>query len=274
MIRLNYQIRFTIKRILISIFVLFLFQKSVSAQKIESEEENTFYLGIGLSLSSYFGGNFGDRFKISYSQDESYYYDNSYYYEEPSYSLAPVQFSLSGGMNLNKKLSLELETSFISHGKGNIKNRDIIAGYDNGIRYTEAYDRARTIAIPILANIKFYPSERKNSSLYISAGGGYVYMNESIERTKTFRYTSSYYGNPYYYNDYKQTIGYWSAGQWMPGIKLASGMNFDIFGLFNGDVEISYFSFFPTSSFTFPLSLTSDTPVQSINLTSKFFFNF
>jgi len=133
MIRLNYQIRFTIKRILISIFVLFLFQKSVSAQKIESEEENTFYLGIGLSLSSYFGGNFGDRFKISYSQDESYYYDNSYYYEEPSYSLAPVQFSLSGGMNLNKKLSLELETSFISHGKGNIKNRDIIAGYDKEI---------------------------------------------------------------------------------------------------------------------------------------------
>lgn len=274
MIRLNYQIRFTIKRIIVSIFMLILFQKSVSAQKIEPEEEKTFFVGIGISLSSYFGGNFGERFKISYSQDESYYYDNNYYYEEPSYSIAPVQFSLTGGLNINKKLSLELETSFISHGKGNINNRDIIAGYDNGIRYTEAYDRASTLAIPILANIKFYPSDRKNSSFYISAGGGYVYMKESIERTRTFRYTSSYYGNPYYYNDYKQTIGYWSQGQWMPGFKVASGMNFDLFGLLNGDVELSYFGFVPNTSFTYPLSINSNSLIQSVNLTSKFFFNF
>lgn len=276
MILINYQNRFKIKRIIIGIFLLFLVQKTVSAQTNFEDNENKLYFGVGVSLSSFVGGNFGDRFKIRYSQDESYYYDNYYYYEEPSYSIAPFQFSLTGGYNISEKISLELETSLITHNKGEIKNRDITAGYDNGIRYTDAYDRASTLSIPMIANLKFYPSGRKNSSFYLSAGGGYVYLKESIERTRTFR-NSTYTGYPYYgyyYNDIKQTLEYKSQGQWMPGLKIATGMNFDLFGMFNGDVELSYFGFKPTESFQYPLSLSANSLVQSINLTSKFFFRF
>lgn len=71
------------KSIFILAFILLVSQISVPQVKPES----MFYIGIGTSLSSYIGSDFGKTFAIRYAPsgyyDDGYY--NSYYYRPHSY---------------------------------------------------------------------------------------------------------------------------------------------------------------------------------------------
>lgn len=270
MILLNYILGFKIERFFLAVFIVFLASSiGFSQTKKPQLKEKTFYMGIGTSISSFFGGEFGDRFQIRYGEDE-YNYDGYNYDYGPSYSLSPIQISLIGGKKLNENVSVELEATLFIHSKGYINKRDITSGTIGGVPYYDSYERARLTAIPFLASVKYFPGGRTNSGIYFTAGAGYVYLRESIERVRTLKYYDGFY---YYYYYNKQTLADYSDHQWMPGFKLAAGTRFDLFGTLAGDVELTYNNFKTMRNFGAPLTAGSSEFIQNLALTGKFFFD-
>jgi hypothetical protein len=271
MILSNYTLGFKIKRFFLAVLIVFLGSSiGFSQTKKPPVKEKTFYIGVGTSISSFLGGEFGNRFQIRYGEDE-YNYDGYNYDYGPSYSLSPVQIAIVAGKKLNENISLELEASFFNHTKGFIDNRDITTGSNAGTPYYDSYERAKMLSIPLIASVKYFPGGRTNSGIYLTAGAGYAYMRESIERVRTLKYFDNYY---YYYYYSKQTLASYSDHQWLPVMKLAGGTKFDLFGTLAGDVELTYTNFKTVKEFGDPLTTGHGSAfLQNIALTGKFFFD-
>jgi hypothetical protein len=211
-------------------------------------ESSTFYFGFGTSLSSFIGEDFGDRFGIRLLSEGNRYNRGRNYYDEygqnsnqqQSTSLSPTQLSFFGGVNLNERISLELETSLLTHNAGKIKP-DYQFGTVGSLNYIDYNEEASLLAIPVLASIKLYPFG-KNSSMpmYFTGGYGVQFTHESSERMREL-YSNNYY-SPYYYGRV-YPLEKVSESQFNTGFKAGIGYSYSMFGMMRNDIELKYTSF-------------------------------
>lgn len=233
--------------------VFWVFMGIISPHLLLSQEKNIikrdkkdFYIGLGTKLSSYIGGDVGNRFSIRYSNaydpfedNNGYYYnkDEQYYNDRQSNALNPLQFNLFGGVNLWNNLALELETGILFHTAGNVEDGDVNVGYQNGVTYVEHFDNSSLISIPLIASLKFYPLGKGNTSFYLLGGYGVQYVSESLDKVRDYQLSNNYY---YQYGTYRDVIAGYSTSSWMTGLKAGVGLSYFILGNQANDIELSY----------------------------------
>lgn len=136
-------------------------------------KENDFYIGIGTSLSSYVGGDFGSTFAMRYwnnYNDDPYYYNNNYYNRHSSYynynsgMLSPLQVDLALGTNISNYFSFQIESSFIWHLNGRADPKYETGTFNDNTDYIDRYDNSTLFSIPIIASLKVYPFGRNIAS--------------------------------------------------------------------------------------------------------------
>jgi opacity protein-like surface antigen len=218
-------------------------------KNIIKKENKDFYLGLGTKLSSYIGGDVGDRFAIRYSNaydpfedNNGYYYnkDEQYYNDRQSNALNPLQLNLFGGVNLGNNFALELETGVLFHTAGNVEDGDVNVGFQNGVNYVEHYDNSSLLSIPLIASLKFYPLGKNSTSLYLSGGYGVQYISETLDRVRDYQLYNNY---NYQSGTYRDMIAGYSASSWMTGFKAGVGLSYFLFGNIANDIELSYSHF-------------------------------
>jgi len=139
--------------ILILIILFFSLNGNISAQ--QSGREGSVYFGIGTGLSTYVGGEFGNRYSLritlpGYYGNEYYngyghnnyygygYYDN--YYDDYT-SMYPLQADFVIGVRASKNLSVELNTGVIWHYNG-VPAPEYSYGRYGGEEYSDRYANA------------------------------------------------------------------------------------------------------------------------------------
>lgn len=237
------------KTILILFFALFISQLTES----QVNRERKFYFGIGTSLSSYLGADFGSTFSIRYTRNRdynNYWYNNYYYNRDNRYdyyydeSLFPLQGDIAFGYDATDNVSFQVESSIIWHLNGNPR-RFYESGTEGSDDYLDRNDNAELISIPIIASVKYYPFGRRYSPFYLTGGYGMQYMQESVDRVREYYTYNSYYNE--YRNSTEYTLASYRARDWFHGIKLGFGFNYSIGHMLRGDVEVKFTNFFPTS---------------------------
>lgn len=263
-------------------FVLSIVLLAVSSSAAYSQDkEKPFYFGLGTSISSFTGGEFGKRFGIRYAVDDenAYYHQNNNYYNKEDYernnnntmALNPMNFMLIGGVNMTKFAAVELQAGFMWHTNGDIRNANLQTGYSNGLNFIERNANASLLAIPLIASLKIFPL---GNQFYISGGYGIQFTHESVERLRDY-FVPGYYGNSTYA---QYLVGEQSQGQWMTGYKAAAGFSYSIFGMLGNEIELSYSSFTNNASFSGDnndmLTLSRVPSIGNIALGTKIFFGF
>jgi hypothetical protein len=114
------------KTTILSLFILIIITSQISYSQIKNEPR--FYIGLGTSISTFIGGDFGSTFSARYYSERDNYY-NDYYYPGPytinelhNYrheSFFPLQVDLAMGVDASRFVSLQVESSFIWHLNGN-----------------------------------------------------------------------------------------------------------------------------------------------------------
>ncbi len=243
--------------------------------------ENQFYIGIGTSLSSYIGSDFGKTFAIRYSP--SGYYDNdyynSYYYRPHRYTdyygsretFFPLQVDVAMGMNVSKILSIQVESSILWHLNGRVDRR-----YETGIEgdydYIDFFDNSSLISVPIMLSAKLYPFGKKRTGFYLTGGYGIQYMQEGVDRIRSY-YDYQTYGNTYYYSLYEYPLAEYRGREWVHGFKVGIGLNFKMMHSLSFDVELKATNFFPPfRDNTNVLSMYRSPNITNISLGTKVYF--
>jgi len=263
-----------------NIFLLFLISAYLIIPfKVNSQiKENDFYIGIGTSLSSYIGGDFGSTFAIRYWNNyNNDYYDNYYdrHYHYNDYidgMLSPLQIDIALGTNVSKNIAFQLGSSFIWHLNGRIDPQYETGTLSNKLDYIDRYDNSTLLAIPIIASVKVYPFGRNIASFYISGGYGIQYTKESVDRIReVYDYSySGYYGNSTLY-DYT-LANYWDA-RWFHGFKTAMGLTYQLNEKVSGEVELRFTNFYPSERINnSPLTMYRTPNLGNIALSTKIYF--
>lgn len=265
------------KLIFILAFILMVSQISVPQVKPES----MFYIGIGTSLSSYIGSDFGKTFAIRY--ENSGYYDDGYYngynygyhrYDDYYYdreTFFPLQFDVAVGMNVSKILSVQIESSILWHLNGRV-DRNYVTGTEGDYDYIDYNDNSTLISVPIMASFKLFPFGKKRTSFYLTGGYGVQYMQEGVDRIRSY-YDYSSYGNMYYSNLYEYPLAEYRGREWVHGFKTGMGVNFNILRNINCDVELKVTNFFPPGRDNSNiLSMYRSPNITNISLGTKIYF--
>ena len=268
------------KNYIIVLFAVLAFQFSTMAQYKTSVNTGKFYMGFGTSVSTFLGGEFGKVYSIRLNYSPDYYDDygnyNSYgynsYSNNDSYLMySPIQLDVNAGAYVTEKLAVELESSFIWHLRGK-PDPELNSGYIGNDYFTEKNDNSTLFAIPLLMNMKFFPSGRVNSPFYIKAGGGFQYVSESSERIREY-----YTDDGYYYNQYngREIIASYSKKTWLPGFKFGAGVSYSVFQDMSAftEIEYSYFKNTSTKGNT-PLALDKARYTGLLALNTKIYFSF
>lgn len=265
------------KTIFILFFALFISQMSYP----QVNRGSKFYFGIGTSLSSYLGGDFGSTFSVRYSRsrdydnnwyNSNYYYNRNYnrydnYYDE---SFFPLQGDIAFGYDATNVVTFQIESSILWHLNGNAR-KFYETGTTGDYDYIDRNDYAELISIPIMASVKVFPFGRNKSPFYMTAGYGVQYMQESVDRVREY-YTYNSYWNEYG-NSSEYTLASYRARDWFHGIKVGFGFSYNISRYLKGDVEIKMTNFFPSlrdnSSY---LSMYRSPNITNIALGTKIYF--
>ena len=252
------------------IFLLSFITTQLSFSQLNKKEDTKYYIGIGTSLSTFVGGDFGKTFSLRYSND-SYDYSNGYYYnkstkyyENNSNSLNPLQFDLIAGFKITRDVAFELESSLIWHTDGDV-NPAYSFGSDGDINYIDRYDNSKLFALPLIASLKIYPLGRNNSSFYLKGGYGIQYTQESLEKVREF-YTTVNHGYYYYTETFEFPIAEYSASRLLHGFKTAVGFSYNLFGTLTGDIELRYSNFFTNEDKAVPLAMFTTPVIRNIAL--------
>jgi hypothetical protein len=216
------------------------------------KQDKMFYIGIGTSLSSFIGSDFGKTFAVRYSSSGYYndYYGNYYYrpyryndYYGNNSSFFPLQVDVALGMNVSKILSVQVESSILWHLNGKV-DRDYQAGTEGDYDYVDRFDNSSLISVPIMASVKLYPFGKKRSAFYLTGGYGVQYIQEGIDRIRSYYTYNSYYGNEYS-SSYEYPLAEYKGREWIHGFKVGMGVNFRIMRSISSDIELKVTNFFP-----------------------------
>jgi hypothetical protein len=266
------------KKVYILLFFLLLLTDFSFSQ---INRENKFYIGIGTSISSYLGSDFGKTFAIRYAPSGYYndnYYNNTYYrpnryddYYGNRESFFPLQVDLALGMNVSKILSVQVESSILWHLNGKVY-RDYQTGTEGDYDYIDRYDNSSLISVPIIASVKLYPFGKKRTAFYLTGGYGVQYIQEGVDRIRSYYDYTNYSGN-YYSSLYEYPLAEYKGREWLHGFKAGMGVNFKIIKSISGDVELKVTNFFPPArDNTSVLSMYRSPNITNIALGTKIYF--
>lgn len=263
--------------ITLTIIIFLIPQNSFSQIKRES----MFYVGIGTSISSYIGSDFGKTFALRYAPSGNYdndYY-SGYYYRPHRYddyygsreTFFPLQVDMAVGMNISKILSVQIESSILWHLNGRV-DRNYQTGTEGDYDYIDFNDNSSLISVPIMASVKLYPFGRKRSSFYLTGGYGVQYMQEGIDRIRSY-YNYNSYGSTYYSDLYEYPLAEIRGREWTHGFKVGMGVNFNFLRSVSGDIELKATNFFcPYRDNTSSLSMYRSPNITNISLGTKVYF--
>jgi len=267
------------KQSLITLIALISLIISMQDSYSQIKNEPNFYIGLGTSVSTFIGGDFGSTFAARFYSDRDYY--NDYYYPGPytinelhNYrheSFFPLQVDLAMGMDVTRFTTVQIESSIIWHLNGNAR-RNYETGTMGDLNYIDRNDNSELLAIPIIASIKLFPFGRKQTSFYITGGYGVQYMQESVERIRNV-YDYNYYG----YNNsstlYEYPISDTKGREWLQGFKVGMGVAFRLNRNVTGDVELKATNFYPPfRDNSSNLSMYRSPDITNVSLSSKIFF--
>lgn len=254
-------------------FLSFVFLSNVNAQSVSLQEDNRFYIGLGTSVTSYFGEDFGGRYFFrSFFNSSDRYNSGSSYYSDPSFGVFPLNLQLTSGYKLTEAISTEVEASFIWHARGYMNNPDFQSGQlSNNRTYVDRNDYASMVAVPVFLNLKFHPFGDFNNSLFLKTGFGAQFVSESIDRVRKV------YEDGYFFNTYtsEYLLHRTSGTKWMSGTRLGAGY---YIGFDNGivsETDITYTLFFNHGKINGdPLAINTSGKISMISLSTRVYFRF
>ena len=240
-----------------------------------------FYVGFGTGISTFLGGDFGSRFSTRVTSpmfnNGNGYYNNRLYYNRYDYndyyddrtSFNPLQADMTVGIQPMKSLALELNASIRWHSYGR-PDPQFETGTFNGNTYIDRYDNSTLLTVPLMASIKFYPPLSSVNNLYITAGFGFQYTSESLDRIREFYDYNSYYGD--YTQGYEFPIASYSESRWYPLVKAGIGYLYRMPDNFAGSIELVYSNFFSELRNDSPLAMFRTKNVGNISLGMNIYF--
>ena len=259
-------------KILLVSIIVFSFTSS-NAQVVTNEKDKRFYIGLGTSLTSYFGEDFGGRysFRSFFNTSDSYRSGNSYY-SDPAFGVFPLNLQMTTGYKISESVSTELEASFIWHARGYLNNPDFQSGQlSNNRTYIDRNDYSSMVAVPIFLNMKFHPFGDYNNSVFLKTGIGAKYVSESMDRVRKV------YEDGYFFNTYtsEYLLNKNSGSKWMSGTRLGMGY---LIGFDNGlvsETDITYSLFFNHAKISGdPLAINTSGKLSMISLSTRVYFRF
>jgi hypothetical protein len=241
--------------------------------------ENMFYIGIGTSVSSFLGSDFGKTFAVRYAPSGYYnndnYYNNYYNRYDDYYgsreTFFPLQVDLAVGMNISKIVSVQMESSILWHLNGRVDRR-YETGTEGDYDYIDRNDNSSLISVPIMVSAKIYPFGKKRTAFYLIGGYGIQYIQEGVDRVRSY-YDYSYYGNSYTSSLYEYSLAEYRGREWLHGFKVGMGVNFKITKSVSCDIELKTTNFFPPSrDNSSDLSMYRSPNITNIALGTKVYF--
>lgn len=254
----------------IKISIIFLLTAS-STYTQYSYPVSDYYVGFGTSVSSYFGGYFGQAYvmRVLSSYDDDYYdYYNDYTYSNDYYTFwSPIVFDMVSGYNISGNVAFEISASAVFHYNGRV-DPQITSGSTHGRDYIDRNSYSSLFALPISALLKFQSSPTGNG-VFIKGGPAFQYTSESYDRIREYYYRSYGYGSTYAYLHTVQKIA------WLPGFTVSLGAQY---GLGDGvsaysELEYSYFNITDQNNST-ALALDRAPEAQLFSFKTMVYFNF
>lgn len=254
------------KILIISSLIIF----TSNSSRGQSSSENNFYLGMGTGISSYLGGYFGNAYsmKVLYDYYDDYYYNDYNYSYNNSTIWSPIQFDVTGGINLNENLALEFASTFIFAFDGHI-DPEFVTGNNGRHDYIDRNSYSQLYAVPVSASLKFHSSDEYGSGFFIKAGPAFQYTSEEYDRLREYYYYENYYSYSSY--AYLYTV---SKSEWLPGFTTSLGLQFQISEYFIAYTELaySYFNINPDNQTALALDRAPEAQLFAFN--TKVFFSF
>ncbi len=266
------------KRYPISLEVLmFAFLMFLSAGQINAQDgygnEGKVYFGAGTSISSYFGGYFGQAYAMRVLAPTSYYYDSySYNYGYDDYYdytiWSPLQFDLTAGYYVNDFLAIESEASFLFHYNGRV-DPQFTSGTIGERDYLDRNDYAQLYAVPVSVTLKLFLASGSGFDAYIKGGPAFQYTNESYEKIREFY---SYSG----YNEYSSDVylGTVEKTEWLNGFRVGIGTQYMLSDYMSGYTELEYSYFNIDGNNSTALALDKAPEAQLFSLKTMIYFTF
>ena len=243
------------RKMYILIFSILLFTGNLLAQCGDDGggRRGLVYIGFGTGISTFAGGDFGSRFAMRvtspYFNDyrdnyNSHFYYNRYVYNDNYYddrtSFNPLEGSITIGVQPTKSLAFEITTTLRWHTYGN-PDPQYETGTFNGNSYIDRFDNSDLFTVPVIASVKYYPFADTHNNMYLTAGFGYQYTSESIDRVREFYDYNSYYGD--YNPGYQYTLATYSDTKWYPVFKAGIGYLYRMPEHLAGSFELAYTNF-------------------------------
>lgn len=254
----------------IRIYIIILFLLIVSCPAFSQNYNNTFYLGMGTGLSSYLGGYFGNAYAMKVLSD----YTDDYYYNDYNYSYdnntiwSPIQFDISGGVNVSENLSIELASTFIFAFDGNI-DPEFVTGNNGRHDYLDRNSRSQLYAVPVSAALKIHYTDEFGSGVFFKAGPAFQYTSEEYDRIREYYNYENYYSYSSFV--YLYTV---SESKWLPGFTTSMGLQFQLSENTMSYTEFaySYFNIHPNNKTALALDRAPEAQLFAFN--AKVFFSF
>jgi hypothetical protein len=191
---------------------------------------------MGTGLSSYLGGYFGNAYSMKVLSD----YSDDYYYNNYNYSYgnntvwSPIQFDITGGVNVSENISIEVASSFIFAFDGYI-DPEFVSGNTGRQDFLDRNSRSQLYAVPVSAALKFQSSDEYGSGFYLKAGPAFQYTSEEYDRVREYYSYDYYYPSSYFV--YLYTV---SKSEWLPGFTTAMGLQFQLSDNTMSYTELAY----------------------------------
>lgn len=259
------------KKFLITfILIVFIFTKENYSQSYESGDG--FYSGFGTSISSYWGGYFGQAYQMrvlsSYDYYDDYSYNYTYNYYEDDYSIwSPYTFSFTFGKQFSDNVSVEAESDFLFHFNGRVDPEYVTAELRD--RYYQDRNSYSTLfAIPVSLSLKL-SFEDESGGAFLKVGPAVQYSSEQYDRIRNY-YSYEYHDN-YSYDVYLYNV---SKQEWLWGFKTGLGLKYYLsdFTYAVTELEYAYFDINPTNKTA--LALDRAPEAQLFSFSAKMFFDF
>lgn len=253
--------------LVIPILIIFLFSEKNYSQSYDSGDG--FYSGFGTSISSYWGGYFGEAYQMRVLSSYDYYDDINYSNDNyDDYSIwSPYTISFTFGKHFSDNLSVEAESDFLFHFNGRVDPQFVTA--EIGDQYFQDRNSYSTLfAIPISLSLKL-SMEDESGGAFIKIGPAWQYTSEQYDRIRNY-YSYEYY-NSYSYDVYLYNV---SKDEWLFGFKTGMGLKYYMsdFTYAVTELEYAYFNINPTNKTA--LALDRAPEAQLFSLSAKVFFDF
>lgn len=252
---------------------MFVFMNSVNIHAQYYNNGDEFYTGFGTSVSSYWGGYFGQAYQMRVLSYNDYYdsYDYSGYnygsYYNDDYTIwAPITLSFTLGKHLNEFLSIEAESEFLFHFDGRVDPQFFTI--DTEVRsFQDRNDYATLFAMPLSLCLKLN-IEDESGGAFLKIGPAFQYTSEQYDRVRNYY---SYEG----YNIYSYDVLLYNVykSEWLFGFKTGLGLTFYMsdFTYTVTELEYAYFNINPTNKTA--LALDRAPEAQLFSFSAKVFFD-